>query len=136
MDPIIIAMPEEKEIEEPKEPESTPVEEAVAIVEVATELAEVIAEAAEGAEDEQVFAVHAKLDTLLSRVNDIDNKLTELLTVEVAEVVVENTPAEVEEIAAVADMIEEEVEEPEPEVEEVPVAITPQIKKKKSTKWV
>jgi len=112
---------------------------ALEIVQVAEVIADKIDEARED-DDGEVFEVISRLDACLSGITDlairldlIFDKLAELKAVEVAEVIVENPPAKVEEIQAVAELVEEE---PAPVVETVDVAVTPQIKKKNPRKWL
>lgn len=134
-DGITIVLPVEKPLEGEVEapPETAPIKQAVEIVEVATALAEVISDAKDEGEDEQVFAVHAKLDTILMRLDSLSFQVGELAAREAAELIVEEEPETIAEVEAVKEIIEEQ---PAPVVEEVPVAVTPQIKKKKSVKWI
>lgn len=120
---------------------ATALDAAIEIVEVATVIADKI-ETAREEEEGEVFEVITRLDACLSGLSDLSirmdllfDKIAELKAVEVAEIVVENTPKEVEEIAAVVELVEEETNTP-PVVETVEVATTPQIKKKNPRKWL
>lgn len=130
---INVEVPTEKVVEV-EAPEKTAIEEAVEIVKVATDLAETIAEAGEES-DQQVFQVMDKLDRIIFTLDSI--------TVAIASLLAAPTVEEVVQEAVIEEAIEEAIEEtPEVEVEvpvveeDVPVAVTPQIKKKKSVKWL
>jgi len=118
---------------------ATALESAIEIVEVATVIADKI-ETAREEEEGEVFEVITRLDACLSGISDLSAKfevlfemVAELKAVEVAEIIVENPPKEIEEIAAVAELVEPVVPL---EPETVEVAVTPQIKKKTPRKWL
>jgi len=119
------------------------------VIDKAVEIAEIITEAqAEGAEAlAEVKAMKWSLDDvygIVSALNDRIGILTDLVeglyeevaslkALETAEIVVEATPEEVKEIAAVAEVVEAETPVP---TEEVPTAVEPALRKSKKTKWV
>ncbi len=101
----------------PTEPVAEVVAEETSVIEQAIELAEIIDEARqEGAETAEIIEVtlamlRADIAELKGLVEYCLDELVTLKAVEVAEILVEETPAEVEEVAAVAEEIipEEEV---------------------------
>lgn len=114
------------------------------VIETALEIVEVIQDAVEDAEDNGKIEVLARLSAVEAGIAQILSAIGAL-----GELVVTPEPEEIEEPETVVILPEEpevppvvietenieEVEVP-PIQEEVPVAITPQIKQKKSTRWV
>jgi len=119
------------------------------VIDKAVEIAEIITEAqAEGAEaleevkvikytlDDiygQIFSVGERIAVLTDLVEGLYEEVASLKALETAEIVVEATPEEVKEIAAVAEVVEAETPVP---TEEVPTAVEPALRKSKKTKWV
>lgn len=114
------------------------------VIETALEIVDVIQNAVEDAEDNGKIEVLARLSAVEAGIGSILSAIAAL-----GELVITPEPEEIEEPETVVILPEEtesppvvietenieEVEVP-PIQEEVPVAITPQIKQKKSTRWI
>ena len=136
-DVIVVGEPSERPIPGEEVTGEAPEVTATEIVETAVEIVEVVNAAVEEAKDDGVIEVMARL----GRIEEMLLNLTSMLGIVVELVTpaaVEETEAvEVEEAPAVTIEAEtvEEVEAPVT-VEEVPVAETPQIRQKKTVKWI
>lgn len=135
------------------EGEESPVVEAAetadVVIDKALEIAEIITEAkADGAEaveevkeikytlDDiygQIFAMSERIAVLTDLVEGLYEEVASLKALETAEIVVEATPKEVEEIAAVAEVVEAQTPVA---TEEVPTATEPALRKSTKRKWV
>lgn len=119
---------------------------AAVVIDMAVEIAEKIdgARQEESATADEVREVKYSLDDLwgaVSALNErvgiaidlltgLSDQVAELAALEVAEVVVTEPAAKVEEVAAVAEVISEQTPE------KVEVAVTPQTRQKKQGKWI
>lgn len=112
------------------------------VIETALEIVEVIEEAKEEAEDDGKIEVLARLAAIELGIANLFTAIAalgELVTPPAVEELIEELEEELEEEVLTPETVEEttveEVQIP-PEPETVEVAVTPQIKVKKSTKWV
>lgn len=143
---VEIEVKEGEETEVPTTIVETAADVAGTVVDTAVVIADKIDEARKEGDkvnEEIVYTLHdifsavshlgAVIAELKGQVEYLTDEIATLTALEVAAVIVEETPAKVEEIAAVADVIEEQIPEPSP----APAVSEPEKRvEKKSRKWL